>query len=423
MLRRASPQPGESAPPGSGFAGLVLLMALLALMSGVHQFHRRAPSALPVPIMETFGLSESDLGSLSAVFFTTYAAAMIAGGWLADRIGTYWTLLMVAVGSVGASLVVGWEAGLTSGFGGLLVVRGVMGLLCAPLYPSTSRTIALELPQRWHALANGLVVAAAPLGIALAKLILGPLARQYGWRRALLYAAIATLPLIVLWLVYGGRRRRAPARARGKVPLGPLFRHRGMWCLSMAYFAVGYFEYFLMDWLKYYFEAIRKVDGATSEWYAAFPDFGMMVCAPLGGLMVFWLSRRLDLRRALRSVAMVSMVMAALCLMICPLLPSDFLVVVALTFAMGFLGASEGPAWAAVVWVGGRNGALAAGIMNTAGNVAGIIEPKLTPWISTHHGWNAALIVTGAICLLGVFFWLWVDVDNPAQHAENTPVA
>src|SRR5262249_20921412 len=84
-------------------------------------------------------------------------------------------------------------------------------------------------------------------------------------------------------------------------------------------------------------------------------------------------------------------------------------VVVCFAVAMAAVGATEGPAWATAIELGGRHGATAAGIFNTGGNAGGMIAPVLTPLVSRWCGWQWGIGLGGLVCLAGACLWWWID--------------
>jgi ACS family hexuronate transporter-like MFS transporter len=57
-------------------------------------------------------------------------------------------------------------------------------------------------------------------------------------------------------------------------------------------------------------------------------------------------------------------------------------------------------------WFPKKERALATGIFNAGSNVGAIVAPLSVPWIALHLGWQWAFILTGAIGLLWLAFWL-----------------
>src|SRR2546428_7987992 len=78
--------------------------------------------------------------------------------------------------------------------------------------------------------------------------------------------------------------------------------HRGNWAallrnpsllwLTLAYSAVGYFQYLFFYWMQYYFDSVLKVGKVQSRWSTAIPTLAMAVCMPLGG----WVSDQMERR-------------------------------------------------------------------------------------------------------------------------------
>jgi MFS family permease len=415
------------------------------LVSAAQQFHRNSLPAVADQVMRDCSISEQSMGALLSLFFFSYTCLMIPGGWLADRIGTWWTLLLVVSGS--------------SLFGGLLGVpgllalspaaalcwfagsRGLMGVVSAPLYPSTARAASNWFSPESRLWANALVIGAALFGIAAAQIGMSRLSLRFGWPKAFAIAGGATLVVVLLWAIWG---RDSPAGRRSEVqPSGgrswaALLKHRGLLALTLSYGSVGYVEYFLFNWIKYYYKEILELEEETSAFLSLCALLTMMVTAPVGGLICARLARAYGLRAAVRLLSMPAMVLSAVFLVLAGLVsdsPDPTLLGICLALALGSIGASEGPYWTAAVILGGRHGATAGGVLNTGGNLIGSVAPLLTPviaaWLNAAagttdtdraFGWTGTLYVTSAVCLAGVIFWLWVDVEKPVADRVTDPL-
>lgn len=66
-------------------------------------------------------------------------------------------------------------------------------------------------------------------------------------------------------------------------------------------------------------------------------------------------------------------------------------------------------------WFPKKERALATGIFNAGANVGAIIAPLTVPWIALNYGWQWAFILTGAIGLLWLAFWLPL-YSRPEAH-------
>src|SRR3982750_3612885 len=70
-------------------------------------------------------------------------------------------------------------------------------------------------------------------------------------------------------------------------------------------------------------------------------------------------------------------------------------------------------------WFPKRERALATGIFNGGSNVGAIIAPLTVPWIALHWGWQWAFIMTGAIGLAWLLFWIPLYA-RPQVHRRVT---
>src|SRR5262249_43977253 len=87
-----------------------------------------------------------------------------------------------------------------------LVIRAVLGACNAPLPPSTHRMVSFWLPLRQRGWGNGLLSAAAGMGIASAGIAFGFLIDWFDWRLAFLVMAILTGMLSIVWYWYATDR-------------------------------------------------------------------------------------------------------------------------------------------------------------------------------------------------------------------------
>ncbi len=88
--------------------------------------------------------------------------------------------------------------------------------------------------------------------------------------------------------------------------------------------------------------------------------------------------------------------------------------------ARAALGLGEGGNFPAAIktvaeWFPKKERALATGIFNAGTNVGAVIAPLTVPWIALTFGWQWAFILTGAIGLLWLIFWLPL-YRRPEEH-------
>jgi MFS family permease len=154
-------------------------------------------------IMADYGLDPTRMGTGYSAFLLIYSICMIPGGLFIDRFGPRRALMVVGFGSaLFAALtgVVGWLfAEGSSLWLALVIVRGTMGLVSAPLHPAGARAVGNWFSLRQRSLANGIVTGAAIAGVAVTYRGFGALSHSIGWQAGFVASAAVTAVLTALW--------------------------------------------------------------------------------------------------------------------------------------------------------------------------------------------------------------------------------
>jgi MFS family permease len=383
-------------------------------------------------IMDQYGISPTRMGVVYSSFLFTYTALMIPGGLLIDRLGPRLALMTVAFGSaIFVALTGGVGLGLEGAgpvFLGLVMVRGLMGVVSAPLHPSCARAVGNWVPARSRSRINGLINGAALVGIAATPPGFGALISRLGWPAAFLIMGGVTAVLALIWTALatdepaGGKAnagRLAPDDlAVGSSPWHDLFRSRSLVLLTVAYGTIGYFQYMFFYWMSYYFEKVLRLAQEQSHNYAAIPPLAMAVGMPLGG----WISDQLEHARGMpsrrRIVPIAGMSSGAVLLLAGVFAREPAWIVAWFALALLAVGMAEGPSWATAIDLGGHRGGSSAAVFNFGGNAGGILAPIVTPWVGQLLGWGYAVALGGLICLAGVVLWFLID---PGENSINRP--
>src|SRR5438309_4787396 len=76
-------------------------------------------------------------------------------------------------------------------------------------------------------------------------------------------------------------------------------------------------------------------------------------------------------------------------------------------------------AWATAIDLGGRDSAVLSAIMNTAGQVGGILSPIVLAYIVDHLGsWNIPIDVLSGLYLIAAVCWLRIHPERRAANAH-----
>jgi MFS family permease len=297
-----------------------------------------------------------------------------------------------------------------------LGIRFLLGATSAPLYPSCANLTAAYIPVGSATRTQGLLLSASALGSAMASLVFAALMTSLGWRLAFVVAGGATCILAMVWIKltrpYRDSHPSVPSVQRG-APL-VLLRNRTLLILSGSYFCLNYFEYIFFYWTYYYFGEVLHVRPSLTAVATTCIMLGMVVLGPAGG----WLADRLalthGLQRSRRRVVICVLTLSAVLLCAGAGGFGITATIVLLTLAFGFASMSEGPFWASAISVAHNDAGAAGGLMNTIGNIGGILAPVLTPLIASRFGWQTAMWVGSGVLLAGMAAWFFVPVSDGA---------
>jgi MFS family permease len=306
-------------------------------------------------------------------------------------------------------------------FVALLLVRGLMGLVSAPLHPACARAVGTWVPPKARSRTNGMVNGSALVGIAATPPGFGALIDWFGWPLAFVIMGGITTILALVWTALASDGPK-PLEEPEEIAVSPaawhaLLRHKSLMLLTLSYGAIGYFQYMFFYWMSYYFETVLRLSPERSHVYAAIPPLAMALGMPLGG----WLSDRIEHARgkaeSRKIVPVLGMLAGAMLLFVGVYARQPAWIVTWFSLALGAVGMAEGPSWATAIQLGGSRGGSAAAILNTGGNAGGILAPFLTPLIGQYFGWGAAVALGGLICLTGVVAWFKVDPTEKPHGA------
>jgi MFS transporter, ACS family, D-galactonate transporter len=369
-------------------------------------------------LIPDLGISPERMGVVYSAFLIGYTLFQTPAGIFADRFGIWITLgLMVTASAVFTALT--GVLGLTLAAAGqlwlaLLIVRSLMGACNSPLHPSSARAVSRWIPQPSQGLANGLALGAALLGIASTYIVFGRLSDRFGWPGAFMFSSGATLVVAVCWWLLAGD---APGTRRLRTASGAsstagswirLIKNRDLLRVTAAYAALDYFEYLFFYWMQYYFGDVLKLGSDTARLYSTITMLAMAAGMMSGGWLTDRCVRRMGRRKGRAFVPVVGMSLGAILLVVGVLAKDPHWVVVWFSFALAAGVAAEAACWMTAVELGGEQGTTAAGLLNTGGNLGGIIAPVVTPWVGVHFGWFWSVGLGAAVSLTGALLWLRV---------------
>ncbi|WP_432510869.1 MFS transporter [Kineococcus sp. SYSU DK001] len=154
------------------------------------------------------GLSLSRAGTLAAAPTLGMVLTLVAWGALADRFGERW----VIVGGLGLTAAFALAAAPAHGLVALGVLLGLGGAASASTNAASGRVVVGWFPRERRGLAMGLRQMSQPLGVAVAAVVVPPMAARYGPGGPLLLSAVV---LAVLAVACAAGIRNPPRTAAG----------------------------------------------------------------------------------------------------------------------------------------------------------------------------------------------------------------
>lgn len=425
------PQPAMESSSSSSFpssSASKRLVLLLMAAASVGYVCRVAVTVVAPSMMRDFGLTQTQMGTVFSAFLLGYTIFQVPSGGLADRVSARRIFLVLCAGWALLTVLtalVGWRGfGLAMVIPQLWLIRGMLGVVAAPTYPTSGRTIAIVMPPRLQARANSLVLASVGVGSAVTPLLLAPITSHYGWRTALSVAAFLSAAAGMSWWRFAPRELHARGIAVGQAAVSdsaslalprktarPL-RLASFWFLSASYLLQGYLGYIFIFWFYLYLVQVRHFEVFTAASFTALPMIATTFAIPLGGVFSDLAVTRWGATWGRRSVPLVALCAAAIFLVIGARTPKPMVAVAALTTCTVLVLCTEGPFWATMTQLSGEHSGIAGGTMNFGSNLGGMVSPALTPWLAARIGWETALSLTAALAVVAGLLWLGVRVET-----------
>jgi ACS family glucarate transporter-like MFS transporter len=176
---------------------------------------------------------------------------------------------------------------------------------------------------------------------------------------------------------------------------------------------MNYVWYFFFAWLYLYLAEVRGFTLLESGFLGALPMLAGVAGAWFGGIVCQRSCDRLGPRLGCRLPVMAGLIGAAVFLTIVVLTPNRYFAVGMLTICYASLTFTDCIYWQGTTYVAQRYTSVACGVLNTGGNLAGIVGTPLTVLLFAQFGWNMALGAGVIFALLGAALWLFIRVDEP----------
>src|SRR5439155_540643 len=173
--------------PGSALAWSVWGLAATYYLAAFYL--RSSPAVMTTELMRDFGISASQLGNFSAVYFYAYIAMQIPTGVLVDS----WGARRLLIGGAIAAAIGTCLFGATSSYWVASIGRLIVGAATAVGWVVTLKLASHWFPRERFAMLSGLGLMMGNVGALVAQVPLRLLVEQFGWRAVALGSAAVVL--------------------------------------------------------------------------------------------------------------------------------------------------------------------------------------------------------------------------------------
>jgi MFS transporter, ACS family, glucarate transporter len=272
------------------------------------------------------------------------------------------------------------------------------------------------------------------LGAALTPPLIASLMEMIGWQRALLWASLPAIALIAIWAWYGrntprqhpsvsaeefaeiGGENIAPVDSKVSVKqLLNILTNRNVLLLAISYMCLNYSFYLLSNWVFLYLRQERGFSVLESGWLSITPPLAAALGAGVGGLITGALCVRFGNRWGYRLMPLFALPIAGGLMLVSVNAANPYWAVAGLATCFAAVELNEGAYWGAAMTVGRGDTMAVSGIMNTGGNLGGIIGIPIVAYLSGVHLWRTAFVIGAGFAVASAIAWLGIEVEQPVD--------
>jgi MFS transporter, ACS family, glucarate transporter len=402
--------------------GRVLVFAFL--LTVITYLDRVCISAAAPFIMHDLRISFLEMSIAFSAFTLAYSLFEIPSGWLGDVRGPRRVLTRIVLWWSGFTMLTGAAQGL----GSLVTIRFLFGAGEAGAFPNIMRSFAQWFPVRERGKASGVMFLGSRLGGTLSVPIALQMIDRLGWRASFLVFGAIGLVWAAAWAAwYHDRPSEHPGvdaselawidqDGRGltpdqsATPWRQLLVNRSVWAICAMYAAYGYGLYFYFTWLPTFLIRELGFSALRGGLYAALPFLLAGVADVVGGWLTDRLARSHGLRVARSGLGFGAFLTTATLVLGSTLAPQPTSKAVLLALALGSADLALSACWAAPLDIAAAHAGVVTGLMNTFGNLGGLICPLVVGLaVDRLHSWTLPFHITAMIYAAGAIAWLLVD--------------
>jgi MFS family permease len=152
-----------------------------------------------------------------------------------------------------------------------------------------------------------------------------------------------------------------------------------------------------------------------SGWLASLPFLVAGTASAAGGGLADRLRARFGDRIGMRLLPLVGLPSAAVFLYLTVRAESPYWAVASLCLGFACVEVTEGSFWGATMRLAPTDTMAATAVLNTGGNLGGVVATPIIAALSAEHGWTAVFATGAATALVAAALWLTIDAGRPQE--------
>ncbi len=416
------------------------ILFMMVLMVIINYIDRGAISYAQEYIIKEYGFGAVEWGAVLGYFGYGYLFGALFGGALADKkgpkfvwilIGIGWSFFVVVTafaGEIGIALFGG------SAIAGFAVVRIMFGFFEGPTFSTINRTVANWATPRERGFAVSLGLLGTPLGALLTAPVAVLILSITSWK--VMFILLGSLGLI--WVIIWSKMFTDLPEQHKKVTKEELEKIRSMDALlpdeqlveeneeekikwhhffrnptlvfnALGYFAFQYINFLLLTWTPKYLQDEFGFQ-LSSLWYLGMiPWIGACFTVLLGGKISDYLRMKTGSLRIARSgLAVVSLLLTAICFMLIPTANTVVGVMVLMAIGNAFNSLPNSVYWSVIIDTEPNKAGTYGGITHFITNTATIIAPTLTGFLVISFGYSSMFTAAAVASVIGMVAMIFV---------------
>lgn len=390
-----------------------IIIFLLLIATSLSFLDRQVLSVSILKVKEDINISDIDYGLINSGFLISYAIMFTLGGILIDRYGSRLGLSL-SVGFWSFATLLHSLANSVFQFG---LFRFFLGAGEGGCFPGAIRAVLEWVPEKKHALANGIAIGGSAIGAVVAPPLCVYLLGSYGWRAAFLFTGGFGFIWLVVWLLFTRRQSlftslkgniAMTGRENGKVKISTLLKNKEVLTFVLIRFLLDPIFYFYMFWIPKYLnekQSLSLTDIGNILWI---PFLALGIGNVLGGWVSDIIFRRTSDRNLSRKLVMGIAASLTIPIIFVSFIHSPFVIIILMMLAFFAHGLWITNYITSISDVFGKFAtSTVVGLSGSAGAVSALVLNPVIGYIVAHYSYNSMWWYAGIMYPVAFIIFLW----------------